>query len=281
MNNLFDFEQWLQSALNEDVGYGDYSSLACIDPKSKGKAKLLVKQHGIVAGVQWAKKIFEQASPDFKVKVLIKDGKKVQPGDIVMEVSGKSIEMLKVERLVLNVAQRMSGIATYTESLVSKIQHTNCKLLDTRKTTPLFRIFEKDAVKIGGGYNHRFGLYDMVMLKDNHIDYAGGIEKAIKKTNKYLKDKKINIPIEIEVRNLKELDEVLKIGKVQRIMLDNFSVKDMRAAVKLINGKYETEASGGINESTIVQYAETGVDYISVGALTHQIKSLDLSLKAV
>jgi nicotinate-nucleotide pyrophosphorylase (carboxylating) len=281
MNSLFDFDNWLKLALSEDVGAGDYSSLACIDPKAKGKAKLLVKQEGIIAGVEWAKKIFEQSSPDFKVKVLIKDGAVVAPGDIVMEVSGKSIDMLRVERLMLNVVQRMSGIATYTNFLASKIKHTNCKLLDTRKTTPLFRVFEKDAVRIGGGQNHRFGLYDMVMLKDNHIDYAGGIEKAIQKTNKFLKEKKISIPIEIEVRDLKELDKVLAIGKVQRIMLDNFTVQDMRKAVELIDGKYETEASGGINESTIVQYAETGVDYISVGALTHQIKSLDLSLKAV
>lgn len=277
----FDFQSWLDAALKEDVGSGDYSAISCIPNETQGSAQLLVKQDGILAGMHWAMKIFQSAQTKFQVEQFLVDGDAIKSGDIALTVHGSTQELLSLERLVLNVMQRMSGIATHTDFLVKKIQHTNCKLLDTRKTTPLFRQFEKDAVRIGGGRNHRFGLYDMVMLKDNHIDYAGGIKSAIQKTNAYLQKNNISIPIEIETRDLKELDEVLAIGQVDRIMLDNFTVKDMKIAVEKIAGKYETEASGGITETTIVQYAETGVDFISVGALTHQIKSLDLSLKAI
>ena len=280
MTSNFDFSNWLSNALNEDVFDGDHSSLACVDPSEIGKAKLLVKESGIIAGVTVALKILNEFYPKFDIEVFIKDGVKVNVGDVILTLKGPSLKILSIERLVLNVMQRMSGIATYTNFLVQKIAHTDTKLLDTRKTTPNFRYFEKLAVKIGGGVNHRFGLYDMIMLKDNHIDYAGGIAKAISKTHLYLKTNQKKLKIEIEVRDLNELKEVLSVGEIDRIMLDNFEIKDIVTGLNLIEGKYETEASGGITEDTIVKYAECGVDYISVGALTHQVKSMDLSLKA-
>ncbi len=274
-------DQIIASAFAEDIGDGDHTSLACIDSNKKGKAKLLVKEKGIIAGVELAKKIFQNADKNLQVQVFINDGTEINPGDIVLEVSGSELSILKSERLVLNFMQRMSGIATATHKLNKLIKHTNAKLLDTRKTTPLLRELEKMAVKIGGGENHRFGLYDMILLKDNHIDFCDGITKAIEKTHQYLKEKNLNLKIEVETRTLDDVKEILSIGGIQRIMLDNFTPEKLKEAVELINGKFETEASGGINETNIRAYAETGVDYISVGALTHHIKSLDLSLKAV
>lgn len=274
-------DQIITSAFTEDIGDGDHTSLACIDNSKTGKAKLLVKEKGIIAGVELAKKIFEFADKDLAVQVFINDGTEINPGDIVLEVSGSELSILRSERLVLNFMQRMSGISTTTHNLNQRIKHTKAKLLDTRKTTPLLREIEKMAVKIGGGENHRFGLYDMILLKDNHIDFCGGITKAIEKTHQYLKEKKLKLNIEVETRTLDDVREILSVGGIQRIMLDNFPPDKLKEAVELINGKFETEASGGINETNISAYAETGVDYISVGALTHHIKSLDLSLKAV
>lgn len=274
-------DQIIASAFAEDIGDGDHTSLASIDSNKTGKAKLLVKEKGIIAGVELAKQIFEFADKNLDVQVFINDGTEINPGDIVLEVSGSELSILKSERLVLNFMQRMSGIATATHKLNQLIQHTKAKLLDTRKTTPLLRELEKMAVKIGGGENHRFGLYDMILLKDNHIDFCGGITKAIEKTHQYLREKKLNLKIEVETRTLDDVKEILSVGGIQRIMLDNFTPEKLKGAVELINGKFETEASGGINETNILSYAETGVDYISVGALTHHIKSLDLSLKAV
>lgn len=270
----------ITNALIEDIGEGDHSTLACVDVNAKGHAKLLVKDSGIIAGVELAKRIFEMFDPELVVKVLINDGSRIEPGDIVLEVSGSSRSILSTERLVLNFMQRMSGIATYTNHLSQIISSTQTKLLDTRKTTPGIRYMEKWAVRIGGGYNHRYALYDMIMLKDNHIDYAGGITQAIQRTHDYLKSKEKDLKIEIEVRNLQELSEVIECGGVDRIMLDNFSPSEIREALELIPEGIETEASGGITEATILSYAETGVDFISVGALTHSVKSLDLSLKA-
>lgn len=274
-------DQIIASAFAEDLGDGDHTSLACIDADKAGKAKLLVKEKGIIAGVELAKKIFDFADKNLVVQVFINDGTEINPGDIVLEVSGSELSILRSERLVLNFMQRMSGIATATYYLNQLIKHTNAKLLDTRKTTPLLRELEKMAVKIGGGKNHRFGLYDMILLKDNHIDFCGGITKAIEKTHQYLKEKNKNLKIEVEARSLQDVKEILTLGGIQRIMLDNFTAGKLKEAVELINGKFETEASGGINETNIRAYAETGVDFISVGALTHHIKSLDLSLKAV
>lgn len=274
-------DQIIASAFAEDLGDGDHTSLACIDADKVGKAKLLVKEKGIIAGVELAKKIFDFADKNLVVQVFIHDGTEINPGDIVLEVSGSELSILRSERLVLNFMQRMSGIATATYYLNQLIKHTNAKLLDTRKTTPLLRELEKMAVKIGGGENHRFGLYDMILLKDNHIDFCGGITKAIEKTHQYLKEKNKNLKIEVEARSLQDVKEILTLGGIQRIMLDNFTTGKLKEAVELINGKFETEASGGINETNIRAYAETGVDFISVGALTHHIKSLDLSLKAV
>ena len=274
-------DQIIASAFAEDIGDGDHTSLACIDNNKTGKAKLLVKEKGIIAGVELAKKIFLFSDKNLEVQVFINDGTEINPGDIVLEVSGSELCILKSERLVLNFMQRMSGIATATHKLNKLIKHTNAKLLDTRKTTPLLREVEKMAVKIGGGENHRFGLYDMILLKDNHIDFCGGITKAIEKTHQYLKEKNLNLKIEVETRTLDDVKEILSVGGIQRIMLDNFTPEKLKEAIELINGKFETEASGGINETNISSYAETGVDYISVGALTHHIKSLDLSLKAV
>lgn len=274
-------EQVIASAFAEDIGDGDHTSLACIDANKIGKAKLLVKEKGIIAGVELAKKIFQFADKNLVVNIFMNDGTEINPGDIVLEVSGSELSILKSERLVLNFMQRMSGIATTTNNLNELIKHTKAKLLDTRKTTPLLREIEKMAVKIGGGENHRFGLYDMILLKDNHIDFCGGITKAITKTHQYLREKNKNLKIEVETRTLDDVKEILTVGGIQRIMLDNFTPDKLREAVQLINGKFETEASGGINENNIRAYAETGVDYISVGALTHHIKSLDLSLKAI
>ena len=271
----------IAQALSEDIGDGDHTSLSCIPADAKGKAQLLVKQNGILAGVRIALEVFRLVDSNLKVDVLIEDGKRVTVGDIAFIVEGKSQSILIAERLALNYMQRMSGIATHTAYLKSLIGPLKTKLLDTRKTTPNNRIFEKMAVKIGGGENHRFGLYDLVMIKDNHIDYAGGIEAAISKTRKYLANNNIDIRIEIEARNLEEVKIILNSEKVDRIMLDNFSYSDLTKAVQMIGSYAETEASGGITEETIADYAKCGVNYISVGALTHQIKSLDLSLKAI
>lgn len=270
----------IRNALTEDIGDGDHSSLAAVPEGAKGKAKLLVKDEGIIAGIELAKRIFQLYDSEMIFHPILKDGDKVNKGEIAFTVEGSSRSILATERLVLNFMQRMSGIATQTHYFASLIAGTNAKLLDTRKTTPGIRYMEKWAVRIGGGYNHRFALYDMIMLKDNHIDYAGGIKNAIERTVDYLKETGKQLKIEVEVRNEKELEEVLSTGKVDRIMLDNFSVEEIRHALPKIPEQYEVEASGGINENTIRDYAETGVDFISVGALTHSFKSLDLSLKA-
>lgn len=273
-------KNFIQNALTEDVGDGDHTSLSTVPHDAIGRARLLVKDKGILAGVELAKMIFAEVDPELQVTTILEDGTAIDRGQIVLTVEGRSQSILKAERLVLNCMQRMSGIATYTRSMVNLIEDTNTKLLDTRKTTPNFRLCEKWACKIGGAVNHRYALFDMILIKDNHVDYAGGIANAIRQANEYLVQTGKNLQIEIEVRNLDELQQVLAIGQVNRIMLDNFSFENLREAVRLIDGKYLTEASGGINETTIRQYAECGVDYISSGALTHQIKSLDLSLKA-
>ncbi len=273
---------FIECAIKEDVGDGDHTSLACISPNTQGAVQLIVKDNGIIAGVDIARLIFKRLDPDVKFETFIKDGASIKKGDIAFRVDGKVLSLLQAERLVLNVMQRMSGIATKTNEYVKLLDGLHTRVLDTRKTTPGLRLLEKAAVRIGGGVNHRLGLYDMIMLKDNHIDFAGGIEKAIGMVQSYLvKIKKPDMKIEVEVRNLKELDEVIRVGGIHRVMLDNFSINDTIKAVELINGKFETEASGGITLETFRKYAECGVDYISVGALTHQIKSLDLSLKAV
>lgn len=273
-------KHFIQSALAEDVGPGDFTSLATIPSNAEGKAKLLVKEEGILAGLELALHVFKEVDANLKVEVFKKDGDFIQVGEIVLHVFGNSQSILKAERLVLNCMQRMSGIATYTKSLCNLMLGTNAKLLDTRKTTPNFRIAEKWACKIGGAVNHRYGLFDMILIKDNHIDYSGGISSALQNTFTYLKTNQLNLQIEIEVRSMEELREVLEIGGIKRILLDNFSPDQIRDAVRLVNKRFETEASGGINEKTLRSYAETGVDYISMGALTHQVKSLDLSLKA-
>ena len=268
-------------AIREDIGEGDHTSLATVPADARGKAKLLVKDSGILAGVELAAMVFHRIDPNLKLTVFLKDGTKVEPGQIAFEVEGSSRSILSSERLVLNFMQRMSGIATKTNQLAAIIQHLPTQLLDTRKTTPGIRLMEKWAVKIGGGNNHRFALYDMIMIKDNHIDYSGGIKQAIERTNSYLNEKKKDLKIEIEVRNMHELKEVLEVGNVHRIMLDNFSPQQLKDALALIDRtKYETESSGKINEHNILEYAETGVDFISSGAVTHSYKSLDLSLKA-
>lgn len=272
--------QFIQTALSEDIGNGDHSSLGAIPKDAERKAILLIKDDGIIAGIKLAQLIFHNTAPDLKLKMSKKDGDKVEHGEVAFEVAGKAHDILRLERLVLNCLQRMSGIATYTHKINSLIRGTNAKLLDTRKTTPNFRLAEKWAVAIGGGVNHRFGLFDMVMLKDNHVDYAGSVEAAIVNTQKYLADNNLSLDIEIEVRNLDELAAVLKVGGVKRIMLDNMLPSEMRQAVAMIGGRYESEASGGITEKNIREIAETGVDFISVGALTHSYKSLDMSLKA-
>jgi len=276
-----EIEDFIKLAIAEDIKDGDHSSLACIPATETGKAKLLVKQDGILAGVELAESIFSYFDKDSKLEILMKDGEEMKYGDIAFYISGNVHAILKAERLVLNCMQRMSAIATKTNEVASKISDLKTKVLDTRKTTPLLRFIEKWAVRIGGGVNHRFGLYDMIMLKDNHIDYAGGIEKAINQTNEYLKQNGKDLKIEIETRNLEEVKEVLSVGNVDRIMLDNFSYEDIKTAIKLIDRKYETEASGGITSETVRNYAECGVDFVSMGALTHSVKNLDLSLKAI
>lgn len=273
-------EEIIDFAFREDIGEGDHSTLSCVSPNAMGSASLLVKDNGIIAGVELARMIFEKFDPELEMEVYYGDGDKVNVGDVAFKVTGRSRSILSTERLVLNFMQRMSGIATYTRSMCDLIEGTNAKLLDTRKTTPGIRYMEKWAVKIGGGENHRFALYDMIMLKDNHIDYAGGITKAIHQAIEYLSATKKSLKIEIEVRNMEELKEVLSVGGVDRIMLDNFSPAELSEALKIIPSNFETEASGGITEKTIRSYAETGVQFISVGALTHSVKSLDLSLKA-
>jgi nicotinate-nucleotide pyrophosphorylase (carboxylating) len=274
-------DQFILSSLNEDVGDGDHTSLATISAGTKGKAKLLIKDEGILAGVELAIEIFRIVDPGLKINVLLNDGAKIKPDDIAFMVEGDAQSILKAERLVLNCMQRMSGIATKTRHIVDLLKDTNTKVLDTRKTTPGLRYIEKWAVRIGGGVNHRFGLYDMILIKDNHVDYSGGIREAIEKTRDYIKRLNKKLAVEIEVRNLEELDQVLQTGGINRIMLDNFNLNDLRQAVNIIEGRYITEASGGITIDNIREYAACGVDYISVGALTHSVKSLDLSLKAV
>ena len=273
-------DEFVRRALSEDLGDGDHTSLACINEHEKSAARLEVRERGILAGIGVAKRVFELYDSSLEIEILKNDGDSVIEGDIAFIVKGSARSILSTERLVLNLMQRMSGIATKTHQMVEMISHTDAILLDTRKTTPGMRFIEKEAVAIGGGGNHRFGLYDMIMIKDNHIDYAGGISRAIQKTHSYLDANNKKLKIEIEVRSLNELDEVLTEGKVHRIMLDNFSPNEIENALKLIPQEYETEASGGITEENIVAYAETGVDYISVGALTHSVKSLDLGLKA-
>ncbi|HEX7755034.1 MAG TPA: carboxylating nicotinate-nucleotide diphosphorylase [Niabella sp.] len=275
-------EHLVKEALQEDIGSGDYSTLSCIDPSAKGKAVLNIKQEGVLAGVQVAKKILQLKEPDSRITIFMKDGDPMEAGAVAFEVEALEHTILQCERLLLNCMQRMSGIATLTRRYTDRLKGYKTRLLDTRKTTPNFRLLEKEAVRIGGGVNHRFGLYDMIMLKDNHIDYAGGIEKAIEKAAAFVQEKKLNIPIEVETRDLEDIRKVMNTGKgkVLRIMLDNFTPELMAEAVQLIGGQFETEASGGITLNTIEHYAATGVDFVSVGALIHQAQSLDLSLKA-
>ena len=271
----------IENAIREDVGEGDHSSLSCIPKEAKGAAKLLVKDSGIIAGVDFAKRVFEFIDADLKVTTFIDDGEKVIFGDVVFHVAGTSQSILKAERLVLNAMQRMSAIATKTAFFVGLLEGTKTKILDTRKTTPGFRALEKWAVKIGGGENHRFALYDTIMIKDNHIDFAGGITAAINKTKAYLQENNLDLKIIVEARNLEEISEILENESIYRILIDNFSFEDTKKAVALINGKCLTESSGGINENTIRKYADCGVDYISSGALTHSVYNMDLSLKAI
>jgi nicotinate-nucleotide pyrophosphorylase (carboxylating) len=274
-------KEFVKLCIEEDVKNGDHSTLSCISTDKKGAAQLLVKNRGVIAGIEVAKEIFKIYDDTLTFKAIKSDGDLASNGDIVFIVEGSSRSLLTIERLVLNVMQRMSAIATLTSKYVEKINDLKTKILDTRKTTPLNRFLEKEAVKIGGGFNHRFGLYDMIMLKDNHIDFAGGIKKAIIKANNYKVANNLKVKIEIETRDLNELQEVLSQGGVDRIMLDNFNFEDLRKAVSLINNQFETEASGGINLDTVRKYAECGVDYISVGALTHSVHNMDLSLKAI
>ncbi len=273
-------KKFILNSLAEDIGSGDHSSLACIPGESTGKAKLIIKQEGILAGIRVSEMVFSIVDPEIDFRLFIDDGTSVNYGDIAFHVTGNIQSILKSERLVLNIMQRMSGIATSTREYAEKLKGLKTKILDTRKTSPGLRFLEKEAVRLGGGMNHRMGLYDMIMLKDNHIDYAGGIENAIKRTNEYLLRNNLNLKIEIEARNISDIELIISTGGVDRIMLDNFNVVNTLAAVKLIGGRYETESSGGITLETIRAYAECGVDYISVGALTHHIKSLDMSLKA-
>ena len=268
-------------AFTEDIGDGDHTTLCCISSEEKGKSRLIIKEDGVLAGIDMAKRIFSYFDPSMKMEIFIFDGTEVKNGDIAFTIEGKVQSILQTERLVLNVMQRMSGIATTTRRYVKALEGTKTRILDTRKTTPGMRMLEKEAVRIGGGVNHRIGLFDMILLKDNHVDFAGGIEQAISRAHNYLNNKGKNLKIEIEVRNFDELEEVLHIGGVDRIMLDNFNTADTREAIRRIAGRYETESSGGITFDTLRSYAECGVDFISVGALTHSVKSLDMSLKAV
>lgn len=274
-------KRFIEDAIVEDIGSGDHTSLATIPADAVGRAKLLIKENGIIAGVDVALAIFNQFDSSLVAEVLITDGEHVQNGDIAFYVSGNQQSILKAERLVLNTMQRMSGIATTTFNIVKSLSQTHTQVLDTRKTTPNLRFIEKEAVKIGGGVNHRFGLYDMILIKDNHVDFAGGIKNAVESAYNYLKENNITIPVVVEVRNFKELEELLLNAKVDRVLLDNFSFDDLKKAVKFINGRLVTEASGGITPENAIDYANCGVNYISMGALTHSVKSLDMSLKAV
>lgn len=274
-------EQLIPLWFAEDIGDGDHTTLSCIPADAMGKSQLIIKENGVLAGITIAREIFKAFDPELKMTVFIQDGTEVKVGDVAFVVEGKIQSLLQTERLMLNIMQRMSGVATRTREYVKLLEGTKTNVLDTRKTTPGLRLLEKEAVKIGGGVNHRIGLYDMILLKDNHVDFAGGIDKAIRRAKAYLQSKGKDLKIEIEVRNFDELSQVMSIGGVDRIMLDNFSVENTRKAVEIINGKYETESSGGITFETLRQYAECGVDYISVGALTHSVKSLDMSFKAV
>ena len=273
-------DRLIDLAFAEDIGDGDHTTLCCIPETAMGKSHLLIKEDGILAGVEVAKRVFARFDPEMKVEVLIGDGAHVRKGDIAMVVSGKVRSLLQTERLMLNIMQRMSGIATMTNKYVERLKGTNTHVLDTRKTTPGMRMLEKQAVKIGGGMNHRIGLFDMILLKDNHIDFAGGIANAINRCHEYLREKGLDLKIEIGVRNFDELRQAMECGGINRIMLDNFSVADTRKAVEMVAGRFETESSGGITFDTIRDYAECGVDFISVGALTHSVKGLDMSFKA-
>lgn len=274
-------EQLIPLWFAEDIGDGDHTTLSCIPSDAQGKSQLIIKENGVLAGISIVREIFKAFDPELKMTVFIEDGTEVKVGDVAFVVEGKIQSLLQTERLMLNIMQRMSGVATRTREYVKLLEGTKTNVLDTRKTTPGLRLLEKEAVKIGGGVNHRIGLYDMILLKDNHVDFAGGIDKAILRAKAYLQSKGKDLKIEIEVRNFDELSQVMSIGGVDRIMLDNFSVENTRKAVEIINGKYETESSGGITFETLRQYAECGVDYISVGALTHSVKSLDMSFKAI
>lgn len=265
----------------EDIGDGDHTSLSCIPATAMGKSRLIIKEAGVLAGVEVAKRIFHAFDPELKINVFINDGAEVKPGDIAFEVEGKVLSLLQTERLMLNIMQRMSGVATVTRKYAKCLEGLNTKVLDTRKTTPGLRMLEKEAVKIGGGTNHRIGLFDMILLKDNHVDFAGGIENAIRSAQKYCQERGKNLKIEIEVRNFEELERVMQVGGVNRIMLDNFTPENTKKAVDMIGGRYEVESSGGITFDTLRTYAECGVDFVSVGALTHSVKSLDMSFKAV
>lgn len=276
-----DFEQLISLWFAEDIGDGDHTTLSCIPATAIGKSQLIIKENGVLAGVEVAREIFRAFDPELKMTVFINDGAEVKVGDVAFVVEGKIQSLLQTERLMLNIMQRMSGVATRTREYVKALAGTKTRVLDTRKTTPGLRLLEKEAVKIGGGVNHRIGLYDMILLKDNHVDFAGGIDKAILRAQDYLKEKGKDLKIEIEVRNFDELAQVMAVGGVNRIMLDNFTPENTRKAVEIIAGKYETESSGGITFATLKEYAECGVDFISVGALTHSVKSLDMSFKAV
>lgn len=274
-------EDLIKLAFAEDIGDGDHTTLSSIPATAMGKSQLIIKEEGVLAGIEIAKRIFHAFDPDLKIDIFIEDGTEVKVGEIAFTVEGKVQSLLQTERLVLNVMQRMSGIATTTRKYVKALEGTKTRVLDTRKTTPGMRMLEKEAVKIGGGVNHRIGLFDMILLKDNHVDFAGGITQAITRAQEYLREKGKNLKIEIEVRNFDELQEAMQVGGIDRIMLDNFNVENTRKAVEMVAGRYELESSGGITFATLRDYAETGVDYISVGALTHSVKSLDMSLKAV
>ncbi len=276
-----DFEQLISLWFAEDIGDGDHTTLSCIPASAIGKSQLIIKENGVLAGVEVARQIFKAFDSDLQMTVFINDGAEVKVGDVAFVVEGKIQSLLQTERLMLNIMQRMSGVATRTREYAKALEGTKTRVLDTRKTTPGLRLLEKEAVKIGGGVNHRIGLYDMILLKDNHVDFAGGIDKAILRAKAYLKEKGKNLKIEIEVRNFDELAQVMAVGGVDRIMLDNFTPENTRKAVEIIAGKYETESSGGITFDTLKEYADCGVDFISVGALTHSVKSLDMSFKAL
>lgn len=274
-------EQLIELSFSEDIGDGDHTTLCCIPEEATGSSKLLIKEEGILAGVRIAREVFRKFDPELKMEVFIEDGAHVKPGDVAFIVTGKTQSLLQTERLMLNIMQRMSGIATMTAKYVARLEGTNTRVLDTRKTTPGMRMLEKEAVKIGGGVNHRIGLFDMILLKDNHIDFCGGIQKTLDRCATYQKEKGLNLKVEIECRTFEDIRQVMEHGGADRIMLDNFSVADTRKAVELIGDRFETESSGGITYNTLRDYAECGVDFISVGALTHSVNGLDMSFKAV